>query len=125
MQNNPEIKLFAQETLGCTCPEEVFNKIEYNEELNEPWERRINIGDRLLIYIINIGPESDLVDKVNTALRLGVTERNEKGFNRFRLVLVSSDGDEVRDVAEREFSESAYQDEKTHLHILGKQDIPI
>jgi hypothetical protein len=49
---NIKIKEFAQKTLGCTCTENVFAKIETNnvayENLNG---RRILIGDRLLIYM--------------------------------------------------------------------------
>ncbi len=123
MQKHPEIKQFVQETLGCSCPEEVFNKIEYDKELAELWGRRVNVGDRLLIYIINTDSEKDLSDKVNSALQLGVAERNSKGLNRFRLVLVSSKGDEIRVLAEKEFRESVYYDEKTHLHIVSEEDI--
>jgi len=32
MQTYPGIKRFVQEILGCSCPEEVFNQIDYQEE---------------------------------------------------------------------------------------------
>ena len=41
----------------------------------------MNVGDQLLIYIINTDSKKDLSDKVNSALQLGVAERNSKGLN--------------------------------------------
>ncbi len=123
MQRHPEIKRFVQETLGCSCPEAVFDKIEYASDPSEPWQRKVTVGDRLLIYIIDAEREPDLPGKMASALELGLAERNSRGLNRFRLVLVSTHPDEVRGMAEQAFQESAYHDERTHLHILGENEI--
>lgn len=123
MNTYPEIKSFVQNTLGCSCPEEVFEKIEYEKGLSESWERRINVGNRLLIYIINAEPESDIPQKVKDALAMGVKERNKKGLNRFRLVLVTSGSSEICESAEKAFDESEFHDEKTHLHFVKDNDI--
>ena len=76
MKNYQELKSFVQDTLGCGCPEEVFNKIEYEKRQDKPWEMRINIGDRLLVYVIGADSENDLARKIATAMESGVTERN-------------------------------------------------
>jgi len=103
MQKYPEIKRFVQETLGCSCPEEVFNKIDYQEERDGISGRKVTVGDRLLIYIIATDRESNIQEVINSALERGVVERDKKGFNRFRLVLVVSRPDELRSTAEHAF----------------------
>jgi len=123
MQTYPEIKRFVQETLGCSCPEEVFNKIDYQKEIDCFPGRKINVGDRLLIYIITTDRESNIQDVVNSALEQGVEERDSRGFNRFRLVLVASRPDELRSLAEYAFDSSGFTDEKTHLHVVSESNI--
>ena len=123
MSAHAEIKNFVQQTLGCTCPEEVFKKIEYQDESSEIWQKKICVGDRLLIYIVTPEKVSGIEDIINTGLKLGVEERNQKGLNRFRLVLVIANPDEVRSLAEKTFESSEDADEKTHLHLVTSGDI--
>ena len=123
MQIYPEIKRFVQETLGCSCPEEVFNTIDYQKESDDISGRKINVGDRLLIYIITMDGKSKIQGVINSALERGVVERDKKGFNRFRLVLVASRPDELRSSAERAFDSSGYTDEKTHIHVVNESDV--
>jgi hypothetical protein len=123
MQTYPEIKRFVQETLGCSCPEEVFNKIKYQKESNGISQRTINVGDRLLIYIINMDGKSNIQGVIDSALERGIEERNKNGINRFRLVFVVSCPDKLRSTAERAFDSSGYKDNKTHLHIVNESDV--
>lgn len=123
MKNFQELKKFIRYTLGCACPKEVFNKIEYEKKQDEPWERRINVGDRLLVYVINVASENDLSKKITKALESGVTERNNKKFNRFRLVLVTSNHHQISKLAEKVFCASKLFDEKTHIHLVSEGEI--
>lgn len=123
MKNYQELKRFVQDTLGCACLEEVFNKIEYEKRQDKPWERRINVGDRLLVYVISVDSENDLASKIAIAMETGVAERNEKKFNRFRLVLASSNNPEINISAEKAFCKSNLFDEKTHLHFVSKEEL--
>ena len=123
MQAYSEIKHFVQETLGCSCPEEVFNKIDYQKESDGISGSKVNVGDRLLIYIINMDGKSTAQGVINSALERGVVERDKKGFNRFRLVLVASHPDVLRSSAELAFESSGYTDEKTHLHVVNESDV--
>ncbi|MGB5440426.1 MAG: hypothetical protein WBN57_04120 [Gammaproteobacteria bacterium] len=123
MQIHSKIKRFVQETLGCSCPEEVFNKIDYQEDNEGLSGRKITIGDRLLIYIISVDKESGIQKVINSALERGVEERDKKGFNRFRLVLVASHPSELRSSVDRAFDGSAYTDEKTHIHVVSESDV--
>ena len=75
MQAYSEIKRFVQETLGCSCPEEVFNKIDYQKESDGISGSRVNVGDRLLIYIINMEGKSGIQGVINRLL-----DRGEQGL---------------------------------------------
>jgi len=123
MQIYPEIKRFVQETLGCSCPDEVFSKIDYQKKSNGISGRKVNVSDRLLIYIITLDRKSNIQGVIDLALEQGVEERNKNGLNRFRLVLVTSNPDELRRSAEHAFDSSGYTDEKTHLHIVNESDV--
>lgn len=123
MQPYKEIKRFVQETLGCSCPEEVFNKIDYQKGCDAISGSKVNVGDRLLIYIITMDGKSDTQEVINSALARGVEERDKKRLNRFRLVLVASNPDELRSPAEQAFENSGYKNEKTHLHVVNKRDV--
>jgi hypothetical protein len=56
--SNTKVKTFAQETLGCQCPEEVFDFIDSQRDIELfpqiSLTNKINIGNRLLIYIIQM-----------------------------------------------------------------------
>ncbi|MFC1773852.1 hypothetical protein ACFL3A_10935 [Pseudomonadota bacterium] len=123
MQTYSEIKRFVQETLGCSCPEEVFDKIDYQKESDGISGSKVNVGDRLLIYIITMDGKSNTQEVINSALERGVVERDNKGFNRFRLVLVASQPDVLRSSAELAFESSGYADKKTHLHVVNESDV--
>ena len=123
MQTYPEIKRFVQEILGCSCPEEVFNQIDYQEEGDGILGRKVTVGNRLLIYIIIMDRKFNIQGVIHSALEQGVEERDKKGLNRFRLVLVASRPDELRSSAERTFDSSGYTDDKTHLHIVNESEV--
>ena len=123
MQIYPGIKRFVQETLGCSCPEEVLNHIDYQKECDDISGSKINVGERLLIYIITMDGKSNIQRVISSALEQGVDERDEKGLNRFRLVLVASRPDELRSLAEHAFYSSGCADEKTHLHVVSESDV--
>ena len=123
MQTYPEIKRFVQEILGCSCPEEVFNQIDYQEEGDGILGRKVTVGNRLLIYIITMDRKSNIQGDIYSALEQGVEERDKKGLNRFRLVLVASRPDQLRSTAEHAFDSSGYADKKTHLHIVSESDL--
>lgn len=123
MQQYPQIKRLVQQTLGCSCPEEVFQTIDCVNEDDGLGGMKITVGNRLLIYIIRAEETSGLHSAVNEAMQQGVGERDENGLNRFRLVLVTSRQDELSGAAEGAFAGSGYVDERTHLHIIGPADV--
>ena len=119
----PEIKRFVRETLGCSCPEAVLNNIDYQKESDGIPGSKVTVGNRLLIYIIGMEGKDNILGVIHSALEQGVEERDKKGFNRFRLVLVASRRDELRSSAEHAFDSSGYTDEKTHLHVVNESEV--
>lgn len=127
MKDHITIKNFVQKTLGCGCPEEVFQYIECRSDtaldgiVLRNW---INIGNRLLVYVV----EADNSDSINQMLPVliaaGRKERDEKGFNRLRIVLAADDIDEVKRIATSIFN-NADKDDKVHLHTILKKNIPL
>jgi hypothetical protein len=125
MITNEAIKAFTREILGCDCPEGVFGKIVCEDDVQISIELkvsyRINIGDKLLIYILVLNQRNKLGSELPELIAAGEKERNDRGFNRFRLVLVSEHPDVIKDDADKLF-EQIEKDEKIHLHIISRND---
>jgi len=127
MMRKDDIKLFVRQGLGCTCPDEVFDRIDCRADVNLPGgialDYRIDVGGRLLVYALN----TDRFDSVTPILPLlvsaGIEDRDNGGFNRFRLVLLTETPDRLSDKAFDLFNSLA-TDEKTHLHVLPQKQFP-
>lgn len=128
MVRKDDIKLFAKETLGCTCPDEVFERIDCTADVKLPGgielDYRINIGDRLLVFVVGIDQFGSLAGILPRLITAGTQERDAAGLNRFRLVLLTSHPDPLTEKASNLFN-TLKPDEKTHLHIISKDDFPI
>ena len=128
MTDNKVIKEFVRKTLGCNCPEEVFEYIDCQKALsideNICQACEINIGNRLLIFAAAIDEVDSLSSVLSKLVQAGINKRDEKKFNRFRLVLVTA---KEKDVAEQALGifNSFVTDEKVHLHVINKNDFPI
>lgn len=125
MITNEAIKAFTREILGCDCPEEVFDKIVCEDDVQIDSEltvsNKINIGDKLLIYILVLEQRNILGSALPKLIEAGREERNDRGFNRFRFVLVSENPDVIKDDANKLF-EQIEKDEKIHLHIVSRNE---
>lgn len=129
MTNNERIKLFVIQTLGCACPEEVFQYIDcqHNIKLNDDilLHNKINIGNRLLIYIVEMNNPDLIKRKLPILIQTGKKERDSSGFNRFRLAIVTDKVDQIKHVAGSVFENLKDKDEKIHLHIIHKKEISL
>jgi hypothetical protein len=126
---SPElIEQFVQSTLGCSYPEDVFRSIDVRQNVRMNnfiiLDSAIIIGNRLLIYIAEAKSAGCIEEHLPVLIRDGRQERDEKGLNRFRLVLVADMPDEERQATERQFEELRSTDEKVHLHVIKKSDSP-
>jgi hypothetical protein len=109
-------------TLGCSCPEEVFDRIEVDAGAGEishtDPDRRTTAG-------VHPGcqPHVGHCQAVAIALQEGVRERDRDHFNRLRLVVVSPRPERIAETVQAAFSGSPARDEKTHLHVLETGDV--
>lgn len=125
MEERNSIKEFVQKTLGCGCPEEVFKIIEYQDNIpcgNLIIRRKINIGNRLLVYILDLDGNTILTEVLSFLLKTGREERDKYGFNRFRLVLAVNDVEHIQKSAFDIFNR-INSDEKIHLHVIDKKSL--
>ncbi len=122
------IRVFVRTALGCSCPDEVFRSIEDRpaRRINSfiTLQRSFVIGNRLLIYVLGAGSAGCLEEHLPVVLAAGRKERDERGLNRFRLVVVADEPEKVRRTAERLFGELHGGDEKVHLHVISATEMP-
>lgn len=120
------MKAFVREALGCDCDESVFKHIENEKGVKVDdikLRNKINVGNRLLVYVADASSPSFVRSHMQELLAAGRKERDERHFNRFRLVLVTSNGSGVELIANKLFLGSPAVDEKVHLHLMDKLDV--
>lgn len=121
------IEHFVRTTLGCHCPDEVFQSIVIERA---PTARdalpctRLVIGNRLLIYILETPSAEATAAAVSKLTTQGRTERNAKQYNRFRLIIVSAHPTQVLDDASTSFAGVVGNDQRAHLHVLATDQLP-
>jgi hypothetical protein len=124
MVDEKNIKGFVQDTLGCGCPESVFEYIDIRSSINIDdtihLKNKLNIGNRLLIYVVEVNEPVFIENNLGKIVRTGKSERDENNFNRFRLVVVTEDLS-VRESAEQMFSSLDFLDDKIHLHTIDHE----
>jgi hypothetical protein len=120
------IKKFVKQTLGCKCPDDVFEHIELERNVHLINDillyAKINIGNRLLIYILEVSICGFLKDNMSAIVSYGKEERDRKGFNRFRLVLASEKDEGFEQSVRALFNGIKNRDDRIHLHIVD--DLP-
>jgi hypothetical protein len=120
MNIDETIKKFVR-NLGCNCPEEVFDDIETERVAGERFCHafiKIVIGGKLLVYVADGENVNSIIDMVSH----GVALRNEKGFNRFRIVLAARNTERVNDAVFDTFLSVKTCDDKTHLHVVPMEE---
>ncbi len=117
-----KIRRFVQETLGCGCPEEVFQSIDCKRNVqangNVLLNSVITVGDRLLIYIVS-GDQGLFEAHLASLVSAGKEERDKRGLNRFRLVIVTDASTGAADGIRRKFDGLQDRDENIHLHVIS------
>ena len=115
------VEPFARHVLGCTCPDEVFSQIRSSVEwLGEVPYQRIEIGGRLLIYLVVGESEQTLVDVLPELMRRGLEERNLGDLNRLRMVMIASQGGKLYQQLVSQFNQHKAGDLKVHLHLFDE-----
>ena len=121
-----QIKSFVKDTLGCTCPDSVFDQQEFDSGIaigNIDNCEKLCVGKRLLIYLINTESVNDLSSSITSLVSEGRKERDSRSLNRFRLVLGANDVDAVSKQAKMIFDSIKDLDDRVHLHVVSKEEI--
>ncbi len=125
--NVPAVTRFVREVLGCHCPEEVFRQIEVQRGSSAikscPADCELRIGGRLLI-VVTSEPVAKVASLLEPLVLEGKRARDEGKFNRFRLVVQTRNAVEERETLLRLFHAMPGKDERTHLHVLAKGEVP-
>jgi hypothetical protein len=124
--NTGNIIAFVKQTLGCSCPDEVFSFIECRSDIpcsGIVLDMKINVGNRLLVYVVTVNEPDSLVHILPALVTAGKKERDGAGFNRFRLALAADDISSIEKEAGKIFR-SLNEDEKVYLHTLPRKSIP-
>ena len=124
MTKNESFRKFVQSTLGCKCPDNVFEHIEDQRITSgiSPHTRAITVGGKLLLYVWEIDNPDQLQEGIPAILAAGKKERNELGLNRFRAILVTEDPSTIKIQADLCFSQFRNLDEKMHLHVVSHKN---
>ena len=122
MDASQTVKDFVQKVLGCTCPDEVFERIEFRELQSSvsPHTRSLIIGERLLIYIWDVNEDEDLQAGIRAMLKSGKKERDARCLNRFRAVVAVAEPETVSLEINTYFTNDRKPQERMHVHAIHK-----
>ena len=123
--NKSAIEKFVRKSLGCTCPNEVFNfiRIEHNPVAfgNLQQGYLLTIGGVLLVYVVETHNWESVTSHLEQIFMRGREMRDTGEFNRFRLVVVTSDIQPAQQVLLRQFD---VLDDRLHLHVIEREQLP-
>jgi hypothetical protein len=121
-----EVEDFIRGTLGCDCPDEVFEQISLSPVSplpGLPIDGSLEVGGRLLIYVSIVKDIHVLTERFEQIVREGKHVRDSRGFNRFRFVIVTPQVEASKAVLAPLFSSLPFVDDKVHLHIITDEGI--
>ena len=126
--NLPVVKRFVREVVGCTCPDEVFNRVEVKPGSSAirscSADYEINVGGRLLIVLSSDPVEVFSPARLEKVMAEGRSARDAGKFNRFRFIVQAANAPGVEKQLLRSLEGLAAKDEKTHLHVIGREVVP-
>ncbi len=122
---NRAIKHFVRASLGCACPDQIFEHIRITEhaDMFASASTLYEIGGRLFVTVIDPVDWHDITASLDQLVDTGKQYRDQQGYNRFRLVIVTDDDEAVKNL-QSTFDGLPNIDEKTHLHVLKPQQLP-
>jgi hypothetical protein len=123
----PVVTRFVREVIGCNCPDEVFRHIEVQRGSSATKtcvaDCELRIGGRLLI-VVTSEPVARLSSHLAEVIAEGKRARDERKFNRFRLVVQTENAAKEREKLLRAFEAVPDKDERTHVHVLERDEVP-
>jgi hypothetical protein len=116
-----DLQRFVRGTLGCKCPDEVFQSIAIDRA---DGHTRIVIGNQLLIYLMEVAEEAEPARAVSRLASKGLADRNLQRLNRLRLVVAYTQPPLDHADAEAAFTEAVGDDDRAHLHFIVTDQLP-
>jgi hypothetical protein len=124
----PDLIHFIKDVLGCTCPDEVLADIQVVPDPDGfaglPVDFLLRVGGRLLVGICAPDTPGAVGALLSRCFAAGRALRDAEGFNRFRLVVVSSDPDQDANPLRAAFDGLPMRDGKLHLHVITRPELP-
>jgi len=118
----------VRDVLGCACPDEVLRSIAVERGRLIPGldaeVTQLDVGGRLLVYVVAAAASQPLPTVISAAVDAGVSERDRRGFNRFRLVLAADSPAALERPARDALAACERRDERVHLHVVSVEDCP-
>jgi hypothetical protein len=122
------ITRFVREVIGCDCPDEVFRHVEIRRGSTAgksyPIDCELRIGGRLLVVVTSESVDVLSGSRLEKVISEGRRPRDNGNFNRFRLVVQVRNAAEDKEKLLRAFEAVSAKDEKTHVHVVGKSEVP-
>jgi hypothetical protein len=122
---NSAVKDFLVNVLGCKCPEEVFLNIELNRAPAPvgmiPLDFEIHVGGRIIMLGVAAEYVLSTPDALAALVAAGTKIRNEREYNRFRLVVLTDDP-ACEAILRRRFMQLPGVDDHIHMHVVNKAD---
>ena len=126
-KTDDNMRVFVRQVLGCGCPDEVLRTIRRSmagEGANERAYERVDLGGRLLLYLLQaVEPRND-PGQLAVLLRAGIADRDRHGFNRFRLVVPAVEAQRADGIADATLTEVPTADDKVHVHVVDASCMP-
>jgi hypothetical protein len=119
---------FVRQVIGCDCPDEVFRRVEVRSGSTAvkccPADYELRIGGRLLVVVTSEPVEALSGARLARVILEGKRVRDQGKFNRFRLVVQTRNVAQDRDALLRSFEDVPGKDEKTHVHVVARSEVP-
>ena len=126
--NVPVVTQFVRQVIGCDCPDEVFRRVEVRSGSTAvkccPADYELRIGGRLLVVVTSEPVEALSGASLARVILEGKRARDRGKFNRFRLVVQARNAVQDRDTLLRSFEDVPGKDEKTHVHVVARSEVP-
>ncbi len=121
-----EIEQFVRGTLGCRCPEGVFDSIGLRQLPGTTAVQpvvQLLVGERLLIQCVR-PPQEATTRWIEQLAVAGQEIRDRGGYNRFRLVVVGGHGADLPLELRARFAAAVAGDDHAHLHLVAEDQLP-
>lgn len=121
------IEQFVRRTLGCGCPDEVFQHLVVSQLppiAGRPPIVQLLVGSRLLIHVVGPPEPASPDGWIEQLVAHGRAARDRHGYNRFRLVVASPTPLPAAPELDARFARAVVGDEKMHLHFVGHDQLP-